>query len=110
MIRFFYHKSGMILFTVIVMVLILSVVVISIISLNVSQFKSSQSVVDEIKAEYLAKGHFYRYHQQRATTAGTIALPSGTATLDGKTFTLNTVRNAGAGANATDQIVLTVSF
>ena len=103
------NRSGTVLVVVIMLTMMLSIIIIGILSLNVSQVRSSQSVIDELKAEYLAKGFFYQFHQQRAET-GAAPLPGASVDLDGKTFLIGSAQNPGAGINNTDQIDLNINF
>jgi Tfp pilus assembly protein PilX len=102
-----WNDRGAVLLTVIILSVVLSVVVIGIMSLNVSQVKSSQSVIDELKAEYLAQGYFYQYYQEKVTT-GSASLPAGSKTLDGKTFTAATTNTVGI--YDTEQVNLNLQF
>lgn len=82
------QNSGVILITVLMLTMVLSLVAIGILGLYVSQIKTSQSVVDTIKAEELAMGAAYREYQcQEWGYCGTSLVPQN---LDGKTFTLTT--------------------
>ncbi len=106
------HKSpedGIILLTVIMMIIVLSLIVIGFMSSSVSQFRTSQSVVDRLKAEELAIGAFYQYHQRQLDGAGA-ALPASEA-LDGKTFTISApTLTAGAGPNNTNSVTFTITY
>lgn len=105
----FKNTSGMALFTIIILTTILSVIVIGIMSLNVSQVKSSQTVIDELKAEYLAQGYFYRHHQEKITTGQALPLPTILFySLDGKNFTLSS--SNATGTYNTEQVDLNVGF
>ena len=104
-----HNQSGVILVTVILLTMILSIVAISIMSLRVSQVTSSASVVDSIKAEQLAIGKFYQYHQQQVDQCSSCPTPENcascpiqpTETLNNKTYTI-TIQNQGAIAQAND--------
>lgn len=97
---------------VLVIVLTMSVVAIGIMSFNVSQVTSSQSVVDSIKAEQLAIGAFYQYHQQVTETGNPTPGAPTQEILDGKAYTI-TVSNLGPSVvtpNSTSQIEVQVNF
>jgi hypothetical protein len=103
-------ESGIIMITVLVLILVMTVVAIGVLGVNISQVSTSESVVDNIKAEQLAIGAFYQYHQQQVE--GQSGLSPTTETLDGKTFTIG-VTNQGhtVGApNNTNQIDINVDF
>ncbi len=112
-------RSWVILVTVILLTIVLSIVAISIMSLRVSQVTSGQSVVDGIKAEQIAVGAFYKYHQQRANgclscpTPGDCSSCSTTSSesLNGKTYTI-TIQNDGAlqQANDAEQIKANIAY
>lgn len=99
------NESGIILVTVLLVTIILSVVAISILSLNVSQVKTGQSVVDNIKAEYLARGAFIYNYQEQAVDGEKGTFTPGL--LNGKTYTITT----SISTNPTDQYTnFTVSY
>ncbi len=112
-------QSGVILVTVILLTMVLSIVAISIMSLRVSQVSSSASVVDSIKAEQLAIGKFYQYHQQQVDQCSSCPVPGDcsscplqpTETLNSKTYTI-TIQNQGAiaQANNTNKIEADITY
>ena len=106
-------NSGVVMITVLVLVLIMTVVAIGILGINISQVSTSQSVVDSIKAEQLAIGAFYQYHQQQIEAgdgSGGGGGSSSQETLDGKTFQIGIDNLGSGGPNNTDQIEVTVNF
>ena len=108
------NQHGAVLLTVLVITMILTVVVISVMSVSVSQVKSSQQVIDDVKAEYLAEAYFYKYHQEKISS-GASALPNPeSVALDSKTFTITgaeTPSTAGSpNPNDTTRIDLETAF
>lgn len=104
------NRSGTVLFTVIVLTMILSVIVISIMSTSVGQVKSSQFVIDELKAEYLAESEFQRFHQEM-TLNGMNSLGSlGNVVLDTKTFSFESVDSSGTGPHDTMRLIFNLTF
>ena len=104
-----HNQSAAVLLTVIVLTMVLSVIVISIMSITVGQVKSSQSVIDELKADYLAQAYFLKYHQEM-TTLGTNSL--GTipdSILDNKSFSVSSA-SSDTGPNDTTELTMTVSY
>ncbi|MCK5580371.1 MAG: hypothetical protein KAJ18_03770 [Candidatus Omnitrophica bacterium] len=107
-IRYKKDKSGIILVTVILMSIILSIVAIGIMSTYVSQVKSTSSVIQDIKAEQLATGLFYQYHQQQLDGNGT---SPASVTMDGRTYSISlTNTNPGGTPNSTNLINVVVSY
>ena len=102
-------ESGIILFTVIMMIMVLSLVVISFMSSSVGQIKSSQGFVDRIKAEELATGVFYQYHQRHLDNYTNATAPA-TATLDGKTYQVQSITPATGGIYNTNSITITITY
>ena len=102
-------NSGVIMVTVLVLVLVMSVVAIGILGVNISQVSTSQSVVDTIKAEQLAMGAFYQYHQRRIEGLVTNSSPIPIS-LDGKTYTVGVENQGNLGPNNANQIEVTVNF
>jgi hypothetical protein len=83
------NNSGVILVTVLMLTFVLSIVVLGILGLYVSQVKSSQSVVDKIKAEQLAVGTAYRTYQCKEWQCPLGENPSySSQVLDGKSFSI----------------------
>ena len=82
------NESGIILVTVLLLTIVLSILAIGILSLNISRVTTSQSVVDSIKADYLARGAFIYEYQQNTLGEFAGAYPSAEG-LDGKTFTIS---------------------
>jgi Tfp pilus assembly protein PilV len=101
-------NSGVIMITVLVAVLVMTVVAIGILGVNITQVSTSASVVDNIKAEQLAIGAFYRYHQQKIEGLNG-ALPT-TEVIDNQTYQIDIVETAGIGPNNVNQIEVTIDF
>jgi len=103
------NQSGMIFVTVVILTVILSIIVIGVIGLNVSQVKTSQSVIDDIKAEQVAKGAFYKFQQGQIN--GTV-VDNDTSTLNGRDFDYSIVDSGDAGADFfnTNGITVTVDY
>ncbi len=101
-------EAGIILLTVIMMIIILSLIVIGFMSTSVSQVKSSQTVIDRLKAEELALGVFYQYHQ-RLLDNSTATAPASEQ-LDGKTFTIAAPTQSTGGLNATNSVTISVTY
>lgn len=101
-------ESGIILFTVIMMIMVLSLIVISFMSSTVGQVRSSQSFVDRIKAEEFATGVFYQYHQRRLDNS-TAGLPPPVS-LDGKVYTAAATVTTVGGLNNTNSVTITISY
>lgn len=101
--KFFKNSSGVILITVVLLTIVLTIVTIGIMSLNVSQVKSSKSVVDAVVEEQLATGLFYQDYQRKFEG---IANPTGpsTITVGGQTYAVTRNEAANAGPNNTNQI------
>ena len=100
-------NSGVIMVTVLVMVLIMTVVAIGILGVNISQVSTSESVVDSIRAEQLAIGAFYQYHQRQIEGVGNALNPE---IIDNKTYTISMNITAGAGLNGTDKVEVKVDY
>ena len=113
------NRSGVILVTVILLTIVLAIVAISIMSLRVSQVTSGVSVVDSIKAEQVAVGAFYQYHQQKVDGCSLCPTPGNCSScpiapsesLNGKTYTV-TIQNEGAApqANNAEQIKANIEY
>ena len=106
-------NSGVIMITVLVLVLVMTVVAIGILGVNISQVSTSQSVVDTIKAEQIAIGAFYQYHQQQVEGLSG-ALPTS-ETIDGKTYTIsidekNPIDDGIVTPNNVNQVEITIDF
>lgn len=102
-------ESGIILVTVIILTIILSIVAIGIMSLNVSQIKTSTSVVKAITAEQLATGLFYQDYQRRIDGNGT----KPTSVVVGSTnyaITWAADSAAGASKNDTNQLQFNITY
>lgn len=101
-------ESGVILVTVVVLIIILSIVAIGIMSLNVSQIKTSASVVDSVVAEQLATGVFYQDYQRRID--GTGSTPTNEV-IGNKTFTISRGADVnGTGPNSTNQVQINITY
>jgi len=108
------NQNGAVLLTVLVIIMVLTVVVISIMSVSLSQVKSGQQVIDEVKTEYLSEGFFYKYHQEMIST-GSASLPdSDTIILDGKEFSVTGNQMASSSGdpnpNDTTRVELQIDF
>ena len=113
------NQSGVILVTVILLTIVLAIVAISIMSLRVSQVSSGMSVVDSIKAEQVAAGAFYQYHQQQVDGCSSCPTPGNctscplttSESLDGKTYTV-TIQNQGVTplANNAEKIQADIGY
>jgi Tfp pilus assembly protein PilX len=102
-------ESGVIMVTVLVVVLIMTVVAIGILGVNISQVSTSESVVDNIRAEQLAIGAFYQYHQQQVD--GQNGLSPTTETFpDGKTFTISVDNKGPSALSGSNEIEINVDF
>lgn len=102
-------ESGVILVTVVVLTIILSVVAIGVMSMNVSQIKTSASVVKDITADQLATGLFYQDYQRRVDGAGTKptnVLIAGTNYI----VTWGADTPGGAPKNDTNQVRFNVTY
>ena len=82
------HKKGMVLLTVLMAVMAMSIFVISILSQTMSQGSSSKVQAEEIVAEQLAKGAFWKAYADMGV------LPTGATPvinpepMNGKVFTV----------------------
>jgi Tfp pilus assembly protein PilX len=103
------NNQGVILLTVIMLIMVLSIVAVSIMSIHTSQVTTSVKVVDTIKAEELAQGVFYQYHQQKLD--GTGSTPSS-ETMDGRTFAVTVNAEAGlfTGPNSTGTVSVNINY
>lgn len=104
-----HNTNGTILLTVIILTMILSVIVISVMSVTTSQVKSSESIIDDLKATYLAEGHFYKYQQELIATGSPDDEIPDTA-LDSKTFSGTVSNQLGGAPNNTYQIIVGTSW
>ncbi len=104
------NESGVILVTVIILVMVLSIVAIGIMSLNVSQIKTSTSVVQTIQAEQLATGLFYQDYQRRAQGQGTS--PSSPITVGTTVYSITRSTDIVAGNNFynTNQVQINITY
>lgn len=102
------NNSGVILVTVIILTFVLSIVVVSIVGLHVSQVKSSQSVVDQIKAEQLAVGAAYQAYQCKEWEGCSVPAAQNLG-LDGKTFSV-TSHADGTTSDGLDKYHFTVNY
>lgn len=106
MIRKKNNKSGAILLTVIILSMLLSVVVITIMSTNVGQIKTSQTIIDETKAEYLGQAYFYKYHQDMATGGAASTTNITGIIIDNKPFSADFDENPGTYQTTTISIII----
>ena len=110
------NNSGVIMVTIILLTIVLSVTALGIMSANISQVKSTQSVIEEIKAEQLASGAFYVYQQHlnegcvNCTNQDCSLCPTiPTETLDEKAYSV-LINGTGFGPYATDEITVSVTY
>ena len=104
------EENGVIMLTVIALILVLSIVVISIMSLNIGQAKTGRHIADEITAEQLATGLFFKSHQ--ALTNGMAVNFSQTVneTIDNKTYSVSFANQAGTGVYNTQSLNVLVNY
>ena len=78
----------MVLITVVMVILVMSIFAVSFLSQNLNQNMSSQSQVDQIKAQELATGTMAKAYSDlyAGVAAGAVSSPAA-ETLDGKVFT-----------------------
>lgn len=107
--NFFKNDSGIILITVVILVLVLSIVAIGVMGLNVSQIKTSSSVVDTIKAEQLATGLLFQDHQRKIDGTGTTPT---SVTIGSTPYTITRTETAGSVAtpNNANQVQFNISY
>jgi len=99
------RHSGMVLLMVLVVIITMSILLTTMLSQNMSQVFSSQDKVDQIKAEELARGAYWKaYMDISSGTAPTVS----SETLDGKTFTVGAL--GGKPADSTVQYPVSVSY
>ncbi len=108
--RLIQSNSGVILLTVIMMVIVLSLVTLSFFGSSVSQVKSSQSVIDDMKAEQLTMGEFFRYHQRCLQGSSCPTPVPSPVNLDDKTFTYQAPAVTASPLNNTNQVTFQVSY
>jgi len=102
MVHFKNNESGVILLTVVMVSLVLTVIAVGVMSTSVSQVKTSETVVDTIRVEELAKGIFYQY--QQGEISGQHNIPS-TIEIDGKDYSVVVQNRGNIGTpNDTDEI------
>jgi hypothetical protein len=102
------NNSGVALLTVIITIMILSVIAVSVMSINMSQVASIQSMIDTLKAEQLAVGTFFKYHQAQLDG---VVINSGTETIDGKNFGFSISTGvSSSGLNETRPVNITISY
>ena len=104
------NKSGIVLFTVLLIVSMMTVLTIAIINLNVNQAKINEQQINRIKAEQLAYGAYWvNYSLLRANPAASPVTVQDT--LDGKFFQATTSQQAlGGGPNATTGYAISVNY
>ncbi len=98
-------QKGMILIIVIVAIMLMSIVVMGVLSRNVSKSLSDEKSIQNLQAELLAKGGFWRAYQN-----GGVPPADFSETIAGKTYnvTYSTVNNAGP--LGTSEVVTRVDF
>jgi Tfp pilus assembly protein PilX len=105
------NNQGVILLTVIMLTMVLSIVAISIMSIHTSQVTTSIKVIDTIKAEQLAQGVFYQYHQR--VVDGTGSTPTSEI-MDGRTFAVTLNSEVGGvgqtGPNSTSTVSVNINY
>ena len=101
------ENKATVLITVIMLILAMTTLSIGILGAMGSQGLLGQNQVDRIKAEQLAKGAFWKYYTQRATTGATGAIVE-VETLDGKTYTA-TATAAGVSGNPNNTFPVTTT-
>ena len=79
------RRSGMVLITVLAVIMIMSIFVVVTLSQNLSQTTLSQISVDQVKAQQLVQGAFWKAYADM-NGGGNPSVAS--ETLDGKTFTV----------------------
>jgi hypothetical protein len=104
------NEKGVILLTVIMMAILLSMVIIGVMSASVTQVKSSQTIIDHMKAENLAMGEFYRYTQQ--INDGNFTVPPSTIkTIGDKSYTITYANvTGGTNPNSTDRLRIQITY
>ena len=90
------QRSGMVLLVVIVASIVMSIFVILMLSQNLSQVTSSQDRVDQIKAQELAQGVYWKYYADLAATGSATVEPP--VDVGGKTFTTS-INGSGTAAS-----------
>jgi len=105
------NEDGVILLTVIMLTILLSLVILGFMSASVSQVKSSQTVIDQMKAEQLALGSFYRYNQW-LIDGNADTPPAYEYQLDGKSFQVSYYNEtaSGMGPYDTGNLLVEVSY
>ncbi len=111
---FLNNETGIILVTVIVLTIVLSIVAVGIMSLNVSQIKTSSSVVDTVRAEELATGLFYQDYQRRIDGKDLTYSPSSVI-IDSKTYSISRPANDRQTLdpekmNLTNEVQFTITY
>lgn len=85
MLRRLNNKSGVVMLMVLMVVIVLMILSVSILSSSLNKNMGNKQTVDEIAAEQLAKGFFWKeYAEQTVTTDKDLT----TVELNGKTFTI----------------------
>jgi uncharacterized membrane protein len=97
----------MVMLTVIMVVMVMMIMAVGIVSRNTSQAVQSQNIVEQIKAEQLAKGAYWLWYTEKN---GGAELPNFTEDIDGKTYTVTFADPGGAGPNDTDARSVQVSY
>ncbi len=99
------QESGMILVTVLMAIIVLSIFVTAIISNTLSHNQVSKSEVENIQAQELAQGSYWKTYTRMYNNG---SLTNSTETLDGKTF--NIFLNANKPVDSTVPYVVIVNY
>lgn len=86
------NNKGMVMIMVIMVVMVLMILSASILSTSLNQSVSTQGQVDDIKAEQIAKGEFFKDQ-----SSGVITLGSRPVIVDGKTYTVTVTQPGPPG-------------
>ena len=102
------NETGMVLVTVVMVILVMSILLTAILSQNLSQVSVGQSHVDQIKAQELAIGAFWKAQADMTNVAGDPTVAN--EDLDGKRFTVVVDSRPPTNVNPHPQYNVTVSF
>ena len=103
------NESGVVLLVVIVLTVAISIISISMMSSQVSQAISNRRQIDQIKADQLTKGAFFRRYSELANNQPATLPPD--PVLDGKTFDITITDGApGGGISGTTQYTVDVTW
>jgi len=96
MVKRIFSENAAVLLTVIVLIMVLSVIVIGVMSVSITQVKSSQEIIDSIKAEYIAQSEFLKFHQEMTSLDTNSLSDIEDVRLDGKIFSFSGVTSSDA--------------